>query len=249
MTILPACGASSTPYAGNATRTAVACRRPLRTAQTSMVSHMKRKVNRVRALGALALIVLAACGEARTSRLNSVSDAEMERRDELVNLFNEGIVGNATCAELFSYRNAYNGSTERYFDPKLREVGCFGSSSERTDDPLSTQSEVTATTAAGQSRDTLSPALTAEFMQFLTRKLAGTSYSIDSLTTPFGKAQIQTYTYSAESVCRDLGSGKDESELRQVMSSIEILGDPSLDKDVPVYVDAIFEAAKTYVCP
>ena len=200
-------------------------------------------------MGALALIVLAACGEARTRTLSSVGDAEMERRDELANLFSEGIVGNATCAELFSYRNAYNGSTESYFDPKLREIGCFSSSSERTDDPSSTQSEVTATTETAQARDTLSPALTLEFMQFLTRKLAGTSYSINSLTTPFGKAQIQSYTYSAESICRDLGSGKDERELRRVMASIEILGDPSLDKDIPVYVDAIFEAAKTYVCP
>lgn len=59
----------------------------------------------------------------------------------------------------------------------------------------------------------------------------------------------RSLTYSAESICRDLGFGKDESELRRVMASVEILGDPSLDKDIPVYVDAIFEAAKTYVCP
>jgi len=122
---------------------------------------MKRQASRILAVGALALILLAACGETRTSTLSSVSDAEMERRDELANLFSEGIADNAPCAELFSYRNAYEGSTESYFDPKLREIGCFSSSSDRTDESSATQSDAPATHPASPATTmSSSPALT-----------------------------------------------------------------------------------------
>ena len=94
-----------------------------------------------------------------------------------------------------------------------------------------------------------SPVATDDFARFLQSSLFGTSYSIDSLTSSYGETQIEVHMYFAESICADLAAGINESQLREIRASEEVMGDPSLDADIPKYVEAIFSAAKTYVCP
>ncbi len=95
---------------------------------------------------ALAISVAAACG-GQTSGSNSDTDrARAIADDNTVGLFNEGIAGDATCAELFSYRNSLDLDTSLYFDPRLTEIGCASSSSVRTDKPPSDTTQATTTT-------------------------------------------------------------------------------------------------------
>ena len=205
---------------------------------------MKVRAGRVLVLGLLASILLVACGKTDAGSLSTVDATGIEIRDEIAGLFSDGVKGDATCAELFSYRNDYErvgGSTDGFFNAKLRGLGCFSSSSDRTDEPTSPQLAPVASTAA--------PFPTTDFMAFLRRKLMGTSYSIESPTTPFGKIQIESSIYRVREICRDLGTGASESQMREELSENEMLGDPTLDRDIPVYVDAVFEAAKTFVCP
>lgn len=205
---------------------------------------MTRRAGRILVASLLASILLVACGETDTRSLSTVDATGIEIRDEIAGLFSDGVKDDATCAELFSYRNDYErvgGSTDGFFNSRLRAIGCFSSSSDRTDEPTSPQSAPVASAAA--------PFPTTDFMTFLKRALMGTSYSIESPTTPFGKVQIESSIYRAREICRDLGTGASESQLRNELAENEKLGDPSLDRDIPVYVDAVFEAAKTFVCP
>ena len=199
--------------------------------------------------------MLAGCGGTSTSADQGPTEAESLRNDTNIQRLNEGIDGDAACHQLFWLRNALVGiDTSQIIDPELREIGCLSATSERTDKPSPTTSAPETPTTTNHSSttsqsSTTSRSSTAEFARFLQSSLARTSYSIDSLTSPYGKAQIQAHTYFAESICKDLRSGRNEDELRAIRAREEVMGDPSLDKDIPKYVDAIFEAAKTYVCP
>lgn len=191
-------------------------------------------------------VLLGGCGSGYAS---TVSDDVTDSREELVILFNQGIAGDASCADLFVYRNVLDVETSTFYDSKLREIGCVSSTSERTDKPSPDQPAVLPTLGISQSTTTLQRAATDEFMQFLRTTLVGTSYSIESQTTPFGKAQVETLTYLADNICCDLGAGTSESQMREELAENEKLGDPSLDKDIPMFVEAIFSAATIYVCP
>ena len=40
-----------------------------------------------------------------------------------------------------------------------------------------------------------------------------------------------------------------ETPLRAEKAENELLGDPELDQEMPVYLDAVFEAARAFICP
>ncbi|MGH2747128.1 MAG: hypothetical protein ACRDKB_04295 [Actinomycetota bacterium] len=77
---------------------------------------------RTRAVGLLLLALLTACGS------SGAGDAYEE--------FQEGIAEGAPCSELFSLRNELDPDDERIPDmnDQLRDVGCFSSGSDRTED-------------------------------------------------------------------------------------------------------------------
>lgn len=171
--------------------------------------------------------------------VESRSQDEVELADEVADSFRQALLNNENCAELFSIRNQFVGDTSSYFDPKLREVGCFSARSERqVEAPVTTRGTPTTTLYSVD-----------ELMEYLRVRLVGTSYSIESPTTPFGQAQIETSSYFAEEVCRELRAGITETDVRIGIRQREWMGEPNLDRDIPTYVEAIVGAAKTFICP
>jgi hypothetical protein len=79
--------------------------------------------------------------------------------------------------------------------------------------------------------------------------LDGTSYSYGRPGSLAWETSARLYEFEAESICEELADGADEATLRAATAEEEKLGDPEIDQDVPVYVDAIYTAARIHVCP
>jgi hypothetical protein len=164
-------------------------------------------------------------------------------RQETIQAFEAAISADGSCEMLFDLLDALD-PDDPYIESAnghLQRIGCLSRSADRE--------EATSTTVPSTSDSSDQPYDVSAFNSFMEAAVSGTSYEFGARGTPSWDTSAKVMQWTAEAICGDLAAGRSESDLRTEMAENERLGDPALDRDIPTFIDAIFEAARTFICP
>jgi hypothetical protein len=137
----------------------------------------------------------------------------------------------------------------------LLTSACGSGSPSGQDTPLEpasapTTSSISTVTTTTRSANTPDPAFDVNaFNAHMILELEGTSYLGGEPWSRAWDISLETMQWAAVRICDDLAAGQSGASIKTDKLESEKLGDPELDRDVPVYVDAVFFGATTFICP